>query len=137
MVKMVAALRRRTGMTPEEFRTYWREKHGPLIQRLPAFTRHIRRYVQMHPVDLPMPADATGMPPYDGFAEMWFDSFEEMGAAFAETSYLEHVRPDEQRFLILRAAVCWWWRIGSCTSADAHLTKTPLERSAWWGSPAS
>ena len=101
MVKMVAALRRRAGMTREEFRRYWREKHGPLIQRLPDFTRHIRRYVQMHPIDLPMPADATGAPPYDGFAEMCFDSFEEMGAAFAETSYLEQVRPDEQRFLDL------------------------------------
>ena len=101
MVKMVAALRRKAGMTPEEFRTHWREKHGPLIQRLPDFTRHIRKYVQMHPVDLPMPADATGMPPYDGFAEMWFDSFEEMGAAFEERSYLEHVRPDELRFLDL------------------------------------
>ena len=38
---------------------------------------------------------------FDGFAEMWFDSFEEMGAAFRERSYLEHVRPDEQRFLDL------------------------------------
>ena len=101
MVKMVAALRRRADMTPEEFRRYWREKHGPLIQGLPDFTRHIRKYVQMHPVDLPMPADATGMPPYDGIHEKWFDSFEEMGAAIAETSNLEHVRPDEQRFLDL------------------------------------
>ena len=35
MVKMVAGLRRRAGMTPAEFRKYWREQHGPLIQRLP------------------------------------------------------------------------------------------------------
>jgi len=101
MVKMMTAIRRKKGMTPEEFRKYWREKHGPLIQGLPDFTRHIRRYVQMHPMDLPMPADETGMPPYDGFAEMCFDSFEEMEAAFAEPSYLEHVRPDHERFLDL------------------------------------
>lgn len=101
MVRMVAALRRKAGMTPEEFRKHWREKHGPLIQGLPNFTRHIRKYVQMHPIDRQMPADATGVVPYDGFAEMVFDSFEEMGAAFAEKSYLEHVRPDERRFLDL------------------------------------
>ena len=101
MVKMVAGLRRRAGMTPAEFRKYWREQHGPLIQRLPEFTRHIRRYVQMHPVDLPMPADATGQEPWDGVAEMVFDSFDDMQRCFAEAQYLEHVRPDEARFLDL------------------------------------
>src|SRR5262245_4686415 len=99
MVKMVAGLRRRAGMAPEEVRRHWRESHGPLTLRLPEFNRHIRRYVQMHPVDLPMPADATGQEPWDGVAEMVFESFEAMQRCFSEKQYLDHVRPDEQRFL--------------------------------------
>jgi uncharacterized protein (TIGR02118 family) len=98
---MVAGLRRKAGLTPEEFRRHWREAHGPLIRGLPDFIKHIRRYVQMHPADAPMPADATGAEPWDGVAMMDFDSFEEMGRAFAEPIYLERVRPDEESFLDL------------------------------------
>jgi hypothetical protein len=47
MIKLVFALRRREGLTREEFQRYWREEHAKLVQRH-AETLHIRRYVQVH-----------------------------------------------------------------------------------------
>jgi len=36
--------------------------------------------------------------PYDGVAELWFDSVEAAEAAFREPKYLEIIRPDELKF---------------------------------------
>jgi hypothetical protein len=47
MIKLVFSLRRRPEMTREEFLTYWREHHGPLVSRHAEALR-IRRYVQTH-----------------------------------------------------------------------------------------
>ncbi|HVP31173.1 MAG TPA: EthD domain-containing protein [Myxococcota bacterium] len=101
MLKMIATLRRKPGLSVDAFRKHWRYVHGPLVLSLPEMTRHIRRYVQNLPADLPMPADATGGEPIDGVAEMVFDDFESMQRCFAEPSYLARVRPDEEAFLDL------------------------------------
>jgi len=101
VVKMVATLVRKQGLSPEQFRKHWKEVHGPLVLSLPDMTRHIRRYVQNIPTGMDMPADATGGAPIDGVAEMVFESFEAMQQCFAEPSYLARVRPDEEAFLDL------------------------------------
>jgi len=47
----------------------------------------------------------AGAPPlgvagaYDGVAELWFDSAEEIERAFEEPRYLEIIRPDELKFV--------------------------------------
>ena len=84
MVKLVFALRRREGMSREEFQRYWLETHGPLV-RSHAETLGIRRYVQVH--SLPDEVQqglrgSRGAPePYDGVAELWYDSLAAIGAA--------------------------------------------------------
>ncbi len=35
---------------------------------------------------------------YDGVAELWFDSVDELNKAFNEPRYLEVIRPDELKF---------------------------------------
>jgi hypothetical protein len=47
MVKLVYCLRRLPHLSREEFQTYWRKNHGPLVQkqRKPLGIRH---YVQVH-----------------------------------------------------------------------------------------
>ncbi len=102
MVKLVACLQRKPGMSPEEFHRYWREVHGPLVKSVPEFFRYVRRYVQGHTVS----PSVAGFPPqavapYDGVAELWFESVEDVGKAFSEPRYLEVIRPDEQKFLDL------------------------------------
>ena len=46
MIKVCELVRRRPGMSVEEFQAYWRDVHGPIVAALPG----LRRYVQDHPL---------------------------------------------------------------------------------------
>ncbi len=100
MVKFVACARRKAGMTTAEFQDYWKNRHGPLVRSVPEFWGYVRRYVQGHTLSDPVP----GFPPqddapFDGIAELWFDSVEDIGRAFSHPRYLELIRPDELKFV--------------------------------------
>jgi len=75
MTKVIFVLHRRPDMDRDEFSRYWRDVHGPIAAGMPG----LRRYVQNYAV----PDAASGDPPCDGIAELWFDSEEAMRAAFA------------------------------------------------------
>lgn len=96
MVKLFALLRRNPEMTPDEFRTHWREHHGPLIAGTPALARHLLRYEQhvRH-----RPDGLSGNEGLDGVAEQWFTDISEFEGFISEPEYLELIAPDEQRFL--------------------------------------
>jgi len=81
VIKLTYCLRRRPGISLDEFQRYWRDTHAPLVAER-AETLGIRRYVQVHTSDL---ADVHAMlqrrnggspEPFDGVAELWFDSLE-------------------------------------------------------------
>ncbi|MBZ5706216.1 MAG: EthD domain-containing protein [Acidobacteriia bacterium] len=74
MIKLVYCVTKKPGLTDEEFFHYWQNMHGPLGARIPG----LRRLVQSH--RLTVPADKY-RPDYDGMAELWFDSIEDMLAA--------------------------------------------------------
>ena len=102
MVKALACLRRKPGMSTDEFHRYWKEKHGPLVKSVPEFFGYFRKYVQSHTTVDRIPGfPPQAAPPYDGIAEIWFDSVEDVGKAFSEPRYLEVIRPDEEQFLDL------------------------------------
>jgi uncharacterized protein (TIGR02118 family) len=103
MVKLTCFLKRRPGMTAEDFDRHWREVHGPLIAGLPALARHIVRYEQ-HP--RLRGSDVVGTPGYDGVAVQWFRSLDEFMAFVGEPDYAAHVAPDEGAFLD-RGALVW------------------------------
>lgn len=65
MIKVIFLVHRRSGLSREEFRRYWKETHAPIASKIPG----LRKYTQHHAVSGP---DGTA-PPYDGFAEMWWD----------------------------------------------------------------
>jgi uncharacterized protein (TIGR02118 family) len=114
MIKLVFNLRRREGMTREEFQRYWREQHAPLVKRH-AEALHIRRYVQVHARDTALDealAGARGSEPryYDGVAELWWESLEELVAAFSSDAGQAAGRElleDEQRFIDLPSSPLW------------------------------
>ena len=113
MVKLVFPLRRLPGLTRAEFQRYWLETHGPLVRRH-ARALHIRRYVQVHTLDDPLNAvlrESRGtLAPYDGVAELWWDSREEMEAALATPEAQQAARElleDEQRFIDLGRSALW------------------------------
>jgi uncharacterized protein (TIGR02118 family) len=115
MIKLTFVLRRRAELSPDAFREYWRERHAPLVSRH-ADALHIRRYVQTHPVDNPLDGPLgesrqTTVEPYDGVAELWWDSIEDLPAVLetpegqqAAADLLE----DEARFIDLPACTLWF-----------------------------
>ena len=114
MVKLTFALRRLPHLSREEFHRYWLEQHGPLVR---SFTDvlGIRRYVQTHtmPGELQAALRASrGAPePYDGVAELWYDSLEAIAIAVstdagraASMALLE----DERRFIDHERSPLWF-----------------------------
>ena len=75
LVKGVYQLKKKDGMSVEEFRKYWIDVHGNLGSRLPG----LRRYVQSHLID---EAYLYSRPHFDGVAQLWFDSVDVMRSAF-------------------------------------------------------
>ena len=114
MIKLVFTLRRREDMTREEFQRYWREQHAQLVKRQ-ADALQIRRYVQVHARDTDLDeaiAGPRGSEPrfYDGVAELWWDSLEELVAAFsshAGQAAAQELLEDEQRFVDLPRSPLW------------------------------
>jgi len=103
MVKYIICAARKAGMTHEEFSAYWRNHHGSVVKSVPEFTRHVRKYVQCHLIRNTVPLGSAGA--YDGVAELWFDSVEELETAFNEPRYLEIIRPDELKFADLNKSI--------------------------------
>jgi uncharacterized protein (TIGR02118 family) len=83
VIKLTFCLRRLDGMSRQEFQTYWRETHAPLVASV-AETLNIRRYVQQHTMDDaindPIRTSRSAPVPYDGVAELWWDSLESLAA---------------------------------------------------------
>lgn len=85
MYKLTFCLRRRPELTREEFQAYWRTTHAQLVADRAGPLR-IRRYVQVHTVDLPglhsaMQRRNGGSPePFDGIAEIWVDSIDDLAS---------------------------------------------------------
>jgi uncharacterized protein (TIGR02118 family) len=106
MIKIVMCLRRLPTLSPDEFYRYWLEHHGPLV-RCHAEALRIRRYTQGHTfTDLRIaPAvDARGcrVPPYDGVAEVYWDSIDDLVAGGSSREGREAGKAlleDERRFI--------------------------------------
>ena len=113
MVKLVFCLRRLPHMSLEEFQRYWLETHGPLV-RSHAATLRIKRYVQVHTLDSPaneaMRRSRDAGEPFDGVAELWWDSIEDMASASASPEGRDAGRvllEDERKFVDLARSALW------------------------------
>jgi uncharacterized protein (TIGR02118 family) len=114
MIKLVFMVRRREGITREEFQRYWKEEHAELVQRHAGLLR-IRRYVQTHAHDTDLDdalAGSRGSEPrqYDGVAELWWDSIDDLvqtatsqEGQTAQQALLE----DERRFIDVANSPIW------------------------------
>lgn len=108
MIKMIFCLKRRPGLTREEFQRYWREEHAPLVKGHAA-SLGVRRYVQSHTVGesrLAMVSEVRGSAgrDFDGVAELWWDSMDSLlGAVSTEAGQVASLAllEDEARFIDL------------------------------------
>lgn len=113
MLKLVFCLHRRPELSREEFQRYWKEIHAPLVRRHAAALA-IRRYVQLHTrehaLNDALRASRGGPAPYDGIAEIWWQSHDAMQAALETEEGREAGRvllEDERRFIDLSRSPLW------------------------------
>jgi uncharacterized protein (TIGR02118 family) len=65
MLKVIALLKRKLGLSVEAFQSHWREHHAPLVVKLPGLIS----YVQSHAL---LQGYAKGELLFDGISEKWF-----------------------------------------------------------------
>jgi hypothetical protein len=115
MIRLVYPLRRLSRLSREEFQSYWRETHGPLVARH-STTLRIRRYVQSHTLpddDLlnqAMRASRGTLEPFDGVADLWWDDERELAASGATKESREAARElleDERNFIDFSRSSMW------------------------------
>jgi len=113
MIKLSFCLHRLPHLSREAFQSYWFEKHAPLVRQHRSALR-IRRYVQCHAVSSAVNEAiraGRGAPQmYDGVAELWWDSIEELVAATAtpegQAAGLALLE-DERKFIDLARSPLW------------------------------
>lgn len=95
MIKLIVAVRKRADMSVEDFQEHWQNRHAELVRTNPATKRYVRKYVQCHTLPEQYETDDV---PFDGTAELWFDSLADRDAFFSDPDYLRDVQPDEPKF---------------------------------------
>ena len=94
MVKLIAFLKRKPGISMEEFKRLWVEEHTKISAQIPG--------VRGYRINIATARqDSEEEKPYDGTAEMWWDSIDEMEAAF-ETEIGIAAGADADEFCSLR-----------------------------------
>ncbi|KAF2807339.1 uncharacterized protein BDZ99DRAFT_522954 [Mytilinidion resinicola] len=105
LIRISSFIRRKPGVSKEEFYQYWTQVHGPLCTDF--MMRHgVVEYVQAHTTDETKAlgaamAKAAGrdMQPWDGFTDAYVRDFATFEDAFKDPEYLEKIRPDELAFI--------------------------------------
>ena len=114
MLRLTFLLRRKEGMSRAEMQDYWLNVHGPLVSAHAA-TAKMLRYVQVHTTD----DDHSRLPgrrgqmeePYDGAAEVWWESRESMLDAMATDAGREFdrlLREDELNFADIKRSSAYY-----------------------------
>jgi uncharacterized protein (TIGR02118 family) len=99
MIKLVALLKRKPGMTREEFNERWLIAHTKLSSKLPGCLGYRINIATDHQ------PDGDGIDPlYDGTAELWWESMEAMEASF-ETELAKIAGDDADSFCDARVHI--------------------------------
>ncbi|KAE8141256.1 hypothetical protein BDV38DRAFT_296783 [Aspergillus pseudotamarii] len=105
LVKQLVALRRKAGLTKEEYCDYHYQKHGA-VSTAPTAAETPSKYFQTHFIDAAYHADPTqkapnAHPPWafsDGVTELYFDSPEHLKHVFKSEWVAQKVGPDGANF---------------------------------------
>jgi uncharacterized protein (TIGR02118 family) len=75
MIKLIALLKRKPGISREQFKRRWLDEHTRLSTKIPG--------ILGYRINIATERQPGGVePPYDGTAEMWWESIDAMEAAF-------------------------------------------------------
>jgi len=90
MVRRVSFIRRKDGLTREQFFAHWTGPHAEIVRQLPGL-----RGLRFSMVDRCVPEDAD----WDGVGETWFDSIADADRAFAADPFREMLLADRPKFI--------------------------------------
>jgi len=94
LIKSISLIRRKAGVTPEEFRRHYEEVHAPpALTCLPGLKKYVRNYVV---------GDVFGAPAdFDVASEFWYESADDVKAslAFYHSPAGQVLRDDELLFM--------------------------------------
>jgi uncharacterized protein (TIGR02118 family) len=100
MVKLIGLLKKKPGLTRQEFIDYYENHHAPLAVRITPMGHDYRRnYTKMARVN-GQEVDMAGE--YDVVSEVWFRdqrSYEAFSAAMKHPEIFAQIKADEERFL--------------------------------------
>ena len=97
MIKVVVLLRRPPTWTRERFHRWWLDEHVPYAKKLPGLTKYRVCLVTGS-------TSHEGREPWDGIAELWFESREDLEAAWssdAGKTALAHSQESHSERLVL------------------------------------
>ena len=89
MIKRVSFLRRKDGMSEDEFFAHWTGPHADIVRQMPGV-----RGLRFGRVQSWTPDEAR----WDGVGELWFDSVEAAHAAFATEPFKSLLAADRPKF---------------------------------------
>ncbi len=94
MIQGVFQLRRRSGVSLEDFRGYWKDVHAPIVRTLPGLV-----FYQQCPV-LDEVYGPAGMadPRWDGVEEIWFEDYDAARHAIDSIEFKRSFLPDFPHF---------------------------------------
>ncbi|RZK39187.1 MAG: EthD family reductase [Hymenobacter sp.] len=100
MIKLSVLCPKRPDLTLEEFKNHWKNVHGPLFSSQPEVKQYVKKYIQVHSTGAHI--DNAGFPPvsyFDGVAEIWFDTMEDIPKVFNSENFEKNIAPDEAKFI--------------------------------------
>lgn len=114
MIRLVFALRRKAGLSRDEFQDYWLRRHAPLVASFSG-DLDILRYVQTHTCDdaateAAQTARGDMEPAYDGVAELWWASEADLTRQLASDAAQRAgaaLLDDEAQFIDLPNSPLW------------------------------
>ncbi|MGP8069113.1 MAG: EthD family reductase [Candidatus Bathyarchaeia archaeon] len=95
MFKLIILLKKKIGLTDEQFTTHWLDTHAHLAKKMPG----LRRYV----VNVVMPPP-NREPDYNGVVELWFDNVDDMKKAFTSPEG-QATQKDTEKFTASRTTM--------------------------------
>jgi uncharacterized protein (TIGR02118 family) len=70
MIKSLALLTAKDGMTREEFRKVWLAEHAPLVRAVPGVRKYVLSFILAEPTSANAPIQPVRV---DAIAELWYD----------------------------------------------------------------
>ena len=108
MLIILGFYKRRADLSVEQYRTHWRDVHGPLIKGIADEHGLLLRYVQHHlspddtyPIQAGVISGTDGG--FDGFSEAWFADEAARDAFFALPTMKAETLEDELQFIDVSA----------------------------------